>query len=70
MTTLGNVTGAISLTIDGGSVAGSVFGGGNESISRNNTNVILQGPAVIGGDVFGGGNRAPVEGDASVIIRD
>lgn len=70
MTTLGNVTGAISLTIDGGSVAGSVFGGGNESISRNNTNVILQGPAVIGGDVFGGGNRAPVEGDTSVIIRD
>ena len=70
MTTLGNVTGAISLTIDGGSVAGSVFGGGNESISRNNTNVILQGPAVIGGDVFGGGNRAPVERDASVIIRD
>lgn len=70
MTTLGNVTGAISLIIDGGNVIGSVFGGGNESISRNNTNVILQGPAVIGGDVFGGGNRAPVEGDASVIIRN
>ncbi len=70
MTTLGNVIGAISLTIDGGNVFGNVFGGGNESISRNNTNVILQGAAHVGGNIYGGGNKAIVEGDASVILRD
>ena len=89
---LGNVTGAISLTIDGGYVGGtsegetpatpatetteaipaggSVYGGGNESKSLNNTTVTIKGDAVIYGDVFGGGNEANVSGSATVNIED
>ena len=92
MTDLGNVTGAISLTIDGGYVGGtfegqtpaqaatatsaaipaggSVYGGGNESKSLNNTTVTIKGDAVIYGDVFGGGNEANVSGSATVNIED
>lgn len=90
LTDLGNVTGAISITIDGGYVGGtslgqtpaqpatatsearpaggSVYGGGNESKSLNNTTVTLKGDAVIYGDVFGGGNKATVTGNATVNI--
>ena len=65
---LGNVTGAISLTIDGGSVTHDVFGGGNESKSLNNTTVNLKGALQVGGDVFGGGNAAEVSGTSKVNI--
>ena len=70
LTDLGNVTGAISLTINGGSVEEDVFGGGNESKSLNNTTVTLKGDAVIYGDVFGGGNQAEVSGNATVNIEE
>ena len=65
---LGNVTEAISITIDGGSVAEDVFGGGNESKSLNNTTVVIQNGAQIAGNVYGGGNLANVEGNTSVNI--
>ena len=52
---LGNVTGAISITVDGGTVAHNVFGGGNESKSLDNTSVTIQNGASISGDVFGAG---------------
>lgn len=68
MADLGNVTGAISITINGGTVAEDVFGGGNESKSLNNTTVNLKGDAHIGRNVFGGGNKAEVGGDATVKI--
>lgn len=80
MANLGNVTGAISLTIDGGyvggtsegqsSAGGNVYGGGNESKSLSNTTVTLKGDAVIYGDVFGGGNKAEVQGSTTVNIED
>ena len=70
MTDLGNVTGAISITIDGGSVGGDVYGGGNESKSLDNTTVILKGNAVISGNVFGGGNKAEVQGSTTVNIQE
>lgn len=70
MSDLGNVTGNITLTIDGGTVANDVFGGGNESKSLSNTSVTLTGNANIGRDVFGGGNKAPVSGSATVNIED
>jgi hypothetical protein len=55
LTDLGNVTGAISLTIDGGSVTENVYGGGNESKSLDNTSVTILHGADISGDVFGAG---------------
>ena len=69
MTDLGNVTGAISITIEGGTVTNDVFGGGNESKSLSNTSVTLSGNANIGRDVFGGGNKADVSGSATVNIE-
>lgn len=68
LTDLGNVTGAISLTIDGGSVTENVFGGGNESKSLNNATVNLKGNLEVGGSVFGGGNKADVLGSTEVNI--
>ena len=70
MSELGNVTGAIGITIDGGSVAHDVFGGGNESKSLNNATVTLKGNLSVGGDVFGGGNKAKVEGNTEVNIGE
>lgn len=70
MTTLGNVTGAIALTVDGGSVGGNIFGGGNESKSLNNTEVTIRNGATIAHDVFGGGNKADVSGSTTVNIED
>ncbi|MCR4918336.1 MAG: chitobiase/beta-hexosaminidase C-terminal domain-containing protein [Prevotella sp.] len=76
LTTLGNVTGAISLTIDGDSeigtpgdpATGNVFGGGNESRSLSNATVRLQGNTLVRGNVYGGGNKADVEGSSKVEI--
>ena len=66
---LGNVTKAISITIDGDSeVTGNVFGGGNESKSLDNTTVNIQGNTYVHGNVFGGGNKAEVEGSTEVNI--
>ena len=70
MSTLGNVTGDISITIVDGTVAGDVFGGGNESPSNSNTSVILRGNAHISGNVFGGGNKAAVGGNSKVEIKN
>ena len=68
MTELGNVMKAISLTIDGGSVDGAVFGGGNESKSLDNTTVVIQNGTTIGRSVYGGGNLADVNGNTSVTV--
>ena len=77
LTDLGNVTGEITLTLDGNSVVGTagdsetghVFGGGNESKSLNNTNIVLDGNARVLGNVFGGGNKASVGGNTHVIVK-
>ena len=69
LTTSGQVTGAISITVDGGTVGKNVFGGGNESPSRNNTEVTIKGTAAVSGDVYGGGNIANVDGTTSVGIQ-
>lgn len=61
----GQVTGDISITLTNGTVAGDVFGGGNESRSIQSTNVTIGGNAVVGNHVFGGGNRAQVGSNAS-----
>ena len=71
MSDLGNVTGAISLTINGQTtVDNDVFGGGNESPSRNNTQVTIDESAVINGTVYGGGNQADVEGNTLVNVHN
>lgn len=70
MTELGNVTGAISITIENGTVAHDVYGGGNESKSLDNTTVILKGNTTVNGNVFGGGNKAAVSGSTTVNIEE
>lgn len=79
LTDLGNVTGNISLTIDGNSVIGTdggdettgcVFGGGNESRSLSNTTVTLKGNTEVKHNVFGGGNNAVVGGTATMNITE
>lgn len=67
---MGVVTGAIDLTITNGKVGGSVFGGGNESLSKNNTSVKILGTAEVGGNVYGGGNAAEVQGTTKVQIGE
>jgi len=69
MTQMGVVTGDITLTIENGTVAGNVYGGGNESPSQKNTTVNIIGNASITGDVFGGGNMASVEEETTVNIE-
>ena len=51
----------------GGSVGGSVYGGGDESESQNNTEVEIT-DATITGNVFGGGNKAKVGQNTTVRI--
>ncbi|MBQ8989257.1 MAG: chitobiase/beta-hexosaminidase C-terminal domain-containing protein [Prevotella sp.] len=70
MADLGNVTGDISITINGGSVGTSVYGGGNESKSLSNASVTITGDTVVQGSVFGGGNKADVEGSTKVNISN
>ena len=80
MANLGNVTGAITLTINGtenkGSIigtegtegAGNVFGGGNESRSLDNTTVVMGGNTRVLSSVYGGGNLADVNGNTTVNV--
>lgn len=70
MSELGNVTGFITLIVDGGTVGGSVFGGGNESKSLDNAAVTIKGDASVAKSVYGGGNLADVLGNADVAITD
>ncbi|MBR6440932.1 MAG: hypothetical protein IKS44_02660, partial [Bacteroidales bacterium] len=71
LTTLGTVTGNINLTIGGAtSVAGSVYGGGEESGVTGDIEVTLQGQTQVTGNVYGGGNRGAVNGNTSVILKD
>ena len=71
MSNLGNVNGAITITLDGNTVVHeNVFGGGHESKSLNNTTVKLQEGAKVLGNVYGGGNEGLVGGDSKVIIQN
>lgn len=68
---LGNVTGAITLTLNGSTTVNeNVFGGGNESKSLSNTTVILKQGTKVHGNVFGGGNNGTVGGNSSVTIQN
>ena len=67
MSDLGNVEKAITLNIDGGSVGGNVFGGGNESKSKSNATVNIKDGTIIH-DVYGGGNVADVNGNTKVSL--
>ena len=70
MSTLGTVTGAISLTLDGGTVAQSVYGTGNESPALNGVTTLVKGGTEVGGDVFGGGNLAQTTGNALLTVEN
>ena len=71
LTSLGTVTGNVTLTLDGETtVTGNVFGGGDESAVNGNVTVSLQENATINGNVFGGGNKGLVSGSTEVNIED
>lgn len=70
MTQMGRVTGAISITVNGGAVGKNVYGGGNESPSDDAATVLIKGGAHVGQDVFGGGNIASVGKSVTVTLGD
>lgn len=63
MTDLGNVTGVISITIDGGYVGGTAQGATPEVVATDPKDAI---PA--GGSVYGGGNESKSLSDTSVTL--
>ena len=74
-TNLGTVTGKASLVLDGTTVNGSVYGGGDQSTVNNDddpakaqTEVTIKGNSHVLGNVFGGGNRGMVSGSSTVNI--
>ena len=69
-TNLGSVAGNATLTLSGTTVAGSVYGGGDESATTGNTTVTIQDSSHITGDVFGGGNNGNVGGSTTVNIKN
>ena len=74
---LGKVQGNTVITVNGGHIKGSLFGGGNASSVTGNTTVVLNGdaeggtygPAQVDKFVFGGGNQAPVGGNTDVTVK-
>jgi hypothetical protein len=71
LNTLGTVTNNATLTLKGTTpVAGSVFGGGEQSGVDGDTTVTLEGKTHVEGDVFGGGDQGTVGGDSEVTIKD
>ena len=85
MNELGNVTGDISLTLNGCTIGtthnahadvndGCVYGGGNESKSLKNTSVLINDTVeakttYINHSLFGGGNKADVMGNTTIDMR-
>ena len=69
---LGKVLGNVTLTLKGNntSVAGNVYGGGDQSGVSGNTTVILEDGTSVSGNVYGGGNEGPVAGDSEVKIQN
>ena len=67
---LGTVSGNASITINGGTIGGSVYGGGDESKTGGSTTVTIKGGSQIAGDVFGGGNNGDVGGSTTVNIEN
>lgn len=78
LTTLGSVTGNVTLIINGTTTigtpddpsTGNVYGGGDDSFVTGNTTVRLQGNASVQNNVYGGGNRGVVGRNSSVFIED
>lgn len=61
----------VNLTLQGStSVAGNVYGGGDESATNGNCIVTLQNSVTVNGNVYGGGNEGPVQGNSEVRIQD
>lgn len=85
MNELGNVTGDISITLNGCTIGtthnahadvddGCVYGGGNESKSLKNTSVLINDTdeaktTYINHSLFGGGNKADVMGNTTIDMR-
>ena len=66
LTNLGTIFGNTVLTINGGTIAGNVFGAGDASKVTGTTTVTITGNATIANDVYGGANQANVGGNSVV----
>ncbi len=66
---LGTVTGKATLNIDGTTVVGgNVFGGGDSSDAKGNTEVNMK-SGMVQQNIYGGGNQANVGGDTQVNLK-
>ena len=63
------VVGSTDVTMTGGTINGSVFGGGNQGTVGSNATVTITG-GEIKQNVYGGGNKAVVKGETSVVIGE
>lgn len=71
MTTLGDVSGKVTITLNGNTtVQGSLFGGGFESKSLNDTEVHVYDHTHVFGNIYGGGNKGLVGGNSKVLIEN
>ncbi len=64
---VGMVAGNTNVTISGGHVQGSVYGGGNEGTVNGTTNVQVKGGTLTAA-VYGGGNKGKILGDTVVTM--
>ena len=69
LTALGTVMGKATLNIDGTTVVGgNVFGGGDSSDAKGNTEVNMK-SGTVQQNIYGGGNQANVGGDTQVNLK-
>ena len=67
---LGDVTGEVTITLDGHTIVqGNVFGGGNESKSLNDATVTIKDTSEVMHNVYGGGNKAAVNQNTTVNLQ-
>lgn len=67
--TLGSINGDTNLTINNGTINGSVFGGSDGEVAKIDGNTLVNiNNGKVSGSIYGGGNIASVTGDATINI--
>lgn len=63
------ITGKVKIEIDGGTVKGEVYGGGNQSYIQGTSNIIIN-QNDIQGNIYGGGNTQGTITESKITIKD